>query len=68
MKVILISHRLNLNPLLGMRESMDIQRQLWWAGLHDIIQLQEGLWCTKSLRVLTPQDKKMQDLANSKPK
>ena len=31
---------------------------LWWAGLHDIIQLQEGLWCTKSLRVLTPQDKK----------
>ena len=51
-----------------MLESMDIQRQVWWAGVHDIIQLQEGLWYTKSLRVLTPQDKKMQDLANSKPK
>ena len=37
---------------------MDIQRQLWWAGLHDIIQLEEGLRCTISLRVLTPQDKK----------
>ena len=51
-----------------MLESMDIQRQVWWAGVHDIIQLQEGLWYTKSLRVLTSQDKKMQDLANSKSK
>ena len=48
-----------------MLESMDIQRQLWWAGLLDIIQLQEGLWSTKSMRVLTSQDDKMQDLAYS---
>ena len=48
-----------------MLESMDIQRQLWWAGLLDIIQLHEGLWCTKSMRVLTSQDDKMQDLAYS---